>query len=252
MRSNTIRKFLKENKVVSLVIETFFFLVAKTLICFFAYPMVYSTKFIFENWYRLFPRRFNPRKNIFEGVDFRAAVCSEPGYEFTGKPLIDFAGTQLNFANFSGMDLKGKVFSNAYADSANFCGADLTRAKFLNVDLGFADFRGANLTGCTFVSCSKIGTAKFPDPKEKGLISGALCEIVCLGNLAAHLLEDLVPGSNRSFDIDNGMMVMLFDVDNDKQTFSFTCPATSEIFRDLPLWLIHGTFVAVTKTPDDN
>lgn len=238
---------IKESKVAQLTIRTFWFVIASTLTFFIVCPMVYSTKFIFENWYRFFPRRFNPRKSIFEGVDFRGAVYNEPGEMFSGEPLIDFAlnknsAQHFNFANFSKMDLKGKVFNHAYADSANFSGANLSKAKFLNIDLGFADFRGANLTGCAFISCPKIETAKFSDPKEKGLISGALCEIVCIANIASHYK---FLGIINSFDIDNGMMVMLFDVS--AKSFSFTSPATGEIFRDLPLWLIHGTFAAVAS-----
>lgn len=234
-----IKNFLSENIVCVLVAHTMILLFLKVLLFLVVYPTVYSTRFIFENWYKWFPRKYDPRKDIKEGVDFRNTP-QQMSKEF----LLD----RLNFANFSGMNLTGHVFRNCYADSVNFSGADLTQAGFLNTNLCFADFRDANLTGCAFSQCDGISTARFSDPKEKGLVSGALAKAVKIEALLSFILETFdFSKAKLNFGVENGMMVMLFDVNTKTKTFSFTCPATGEIYRDLPLWLIHGTFVAVTS-----
>ena len=66
-----IKNFLSENIVCVLVTQTMILLFLKVLLFLVVYPTVYSTRFIFENWYKWFPRKYDPRKDIKEGVDFR-------------------------------------------------------------------------------------------------------------------------------------------------------------------------------------
>lgn len=235
-----LKQLCDDHRVFRLALWTGVILFAKTLVILIGYPLIYSTKAIFESWYRFFPRRFDENKNIFEGVDFRNSTTHN------GKPLIEEIHSNktfaINFANFSGMRLYGKFFRCCYADSANFSGADLTNAIFLDTNLSFADFRGANLTRCAFVQCDGISLAKFSDPKEKGFVPGTLCKVVFTDGLLSYFVAHPSHLGCVPEPIEEGNMLMLVDVDTKNNTFSFLSPATGNTLRDLPAWIVHTAF----------
>lgn len=220
MTWDKLKQLSDDHRVFRLVLWTGVILFAKTLVILIGYPLVYSTKAIFESLYRFFPRKFDENKNIFEGVDFRNSTTHN------GKPLIEEIHSNKTFAiNF-----------------ANFSGADLTNAIFLDTNLSFADFRGANLTRCAFVQCDGISLAKFSDPKEKGFVPGTLCKVVFADGLLSYFVAHPSRLGCVPEPIEEGNMLMLVDVDTKNNTFSFLSPATGNTLRDLPVWIVHTAF----------
>jgi hypothetical protein len=63
----------------------------------------------------------------------------------------------LSYVNFSGCNLRGAVFFEAYLDHADFAQADLASANFQNATLTNADFWCANLVFARFVGTTLKG-----------------------------------------------------------------------------------------------
>lgn len=84
--------------------------------------------------------------------------------DFAGQNLqqAEFSNAQLSSANFSKADLRGVVFNGAVLTQANFQGADLTDGLAYITDFSEADFtnailRGALLLKSTFRGAKVIG-----------------------------------------------------------------------------------------------
>jgi uncharacterized protein YjbI with pentapeptide repeats len=72
--------------------------------------------------------------------------------DFSGQNLsgYNFAGQDLDKANFENANLTGANFRKAEVEEANFKNANLTDADFTGADLEEANLKGAIIKGATF------------------------------------------------------------------------------------------------------
>jgi len=85
-------------------------------------------------------------------------LCGSPALAVSGGGK-DYSGYNLEEADFSKKELKGKEFRGTIAPLSKWVGADLSSTSFFQADLAGADFSGANLAGASLEEAGLTGAS---------------------------------------------------------------------------------------------
>jgi uncharacterized protein YjbI with pentapeptide repeats len=101
------------------------------------------------------------RKMDFSGMELKGTIFSEASLDFANLQTSDLRDAQFDYANLIGANLvranlEGSEIFHADLNLADFTEANLRNVRFEKVDLAEAKFAGAHLEGATFTDAENL------------------------------------------------------------------------------------------------